>query len=390
MILLDCSEYMRNGDYIPSRLEAQQDAANLLVSAITQSHPESTVGVTAHTHLLVSPTDNVGSILRAIHDLNFRSDHEEDLLSAVQVAALALKHRRNKNGAQRIIAFCGSPIQSNSNTADAKLYQKAGRNLKKNNVAIDVVVLGETEENEPLLRELVAAANGGQDEATSHLIAVPAGTLPSEVIASSPILAGSAYATRASNNATNENNEAAFGDYGGIDPNMDPELAMALRISMEEERARQERLAQQEQPQQSQSQETTRTSANQTGISEEDALLQQALAMSMNEEPTSTTTNNTATTAQTTMDSFANDDQAMEDAEIQMAMQMSLQQEEEGNSSNVRDPNFVNELLGNVPGGMEHTTATTTKKSDDDDNEEMDQTPTDDKKPEGQDGKTKE
>lgn len=30
-----------------------------------------------------------------------------------------------------------------------------------------------------------------------------------------------------------------FAEYGGIDPSLDPELAMALRISLEEERARQ-------------------------------------------------------------------------------------------------------------------------------------------------------
>lgn len=36
---------MRNGDYIPSRLEAQHDAANLLCGTKTQSNPESTVGV---------------------------------------------------------------------------------------------------------------------------------------------------------------------------------------------------------------------------------------------------------------------------------------------------------------------------------------------------------
>ena len=33
---------------------------------------------------------------------------------------------------------------------------------------------------------------------------------------------------------------AAGGKFGGVDPNMDPELAMALRVSMEEERARQD------------------------------------------------------------------------------------------------------------------------------------------------------
>lgn len=30
-----------------------------------------------------------------------------------------------------------------------------------------------------------------------------------------------------------------FSEYGGVDPNLDPELAMALRISLEEERSRQ-------------------------------------------------------------------------------------------------------------------------------------------------------
>ena len=33
--------------------------------------------------------------------------------------------------------------------------------------------------------------------------------------------------------------QSQFAAYGGVDPNIDPELAMALRISLEEERARQ-------------------------------------------------------------------------------------------------------------------------------------------------------
>lgn len=36
---------MRNGDYIPTRLEAQHDAANMLCGAKTGSNPESTVGI---------------------------------------------------------------------------------------------------------------------------------------------------------------------------------------------------------------------------------------------------------------------------------------------------------------------------------------------------------
>lgn len=34
---------MRNGDYIPTRMEAQHDAANLLCGSKTNSNPESTV-----------------------------------------------------------------------------------------------------------------------------------------------------------------------------------------------------------------------------------------------------------------------------------------------------------------------------------------------------------
>jgi 26S proteasome regulatory subunit N10 len=45
MLCLDNSDWMRNGDYIPTRLEAQHDAANLVCGTKTQSNPESTVGV---------------------------------------------------------------------------------------------------------------------------------------------------------------------------------------------------------------------------------------------------------------------------------------------------------------------------------------------------------
>ena len=36
---------MRNGDYVPSRFEAERDAINLLFGAKINSHPENTVGL---------------------------------------------------------------------------------------------------------------------------------------------------------------------------------------------------------------------------------------------------------------------------------------------------------------------------------------------------------
>ena len=140
MILLDNSEYMRNGDYLPTRLDAQSDAANMIVNQKTQSNPETTVGVismsstgpSAGAELLVSPTDDLGKILSALHKVPLCGKmvvgkDAVDVAASVQVAALALKHRRNKNGSQRIVLFVGSPLSG----ADSKSFVKAGKQLKK-------------------------------------------------------------------------------------------------------------------------------------------------------------------------------------------------------------------------------------------------------------------
>ena len=45
MIILDNSEYMRNGDYQPSRFNAQADAANTVFQSKVDSNPENLVGL---------------------------------------------------------------------------------------------------------------------------------------------------------------------------------------------------------------------------------------------------------------------------------------------------------------------------------------------------------
>lgn len=123
--------------------------------------------------LLVSPTDDVGKLLSCLHGVKvkkktnkkhkyaiplpfftqlFRSLYAQigghaDVAGAVQVAQLALKHRRNKNGGQRVVVFVGSPLE-----ADTKTLVKVGKQLKKNGIAIDVVSLGEVEDNKEKLQ----------------------------------------------------------------------------------------------------------------------------------------------------------------------------------------------------------------------------------------------
>lgn len=355
--------------------------------------------------LLVSPTDDVGKLLGALHGIPISGSTEGnattslDVAASVQVASLALKHRKNKNGQQRIVIFVGSPIGN----IPSKILIKAGKTLKKNNVAIDIVAMGELEENEEKLNELINAANGTNSnseggEKLCHLVTIPPGTLPSDVLIASPVvhggdggggmgMMGGAGAGAGAGGASSGGGGGGdnFAEYGGVDPNMDPELAMALRISMEEERTRQERIAaEQQQPPDA----TDGTDAAAAGSAEEsktgddaspaaagdedvkmedapmamamddggdeDAMLQQALAMSMAEAAVETTAATDA--AAGTEEDDEDDDEAM-----QMALAMSMQAEggnddaaaaaaPASSTAQFQDPSFVNQLLGSMPG----------------------------------------
>lgn len=244
MICLDNSEFMRNGDFIPSRMEAIQDAANLVSTSKIQSNPENTVGVMALAgkgpELLVSPTEDVGKIMASLHDVKLFGTLS--FVDGVQVAGLSLKHRRNKNGGQRIVVFVGSPVVD-----EPKALSRVGKQLKKNGIAVDVISVGEGEENQAKLEEFVNAVNNSNN---SHLVTVPAGCVPSDILITSPVVNEAAAAGDMGGPTdmggvapAGADGAAAAGDFGGVDPSMDPELAMALRVSMEEERARQEREA---------------------------------------------------------------------------------------------------------------------------------------------------
>jgi 26S proteasome regulatory subunit N10 len=160
MICLDNSEWMRNGDYAPTRLEAQQDAAGMICNDRTGSNPENTVGVLTMAgrgvDLLVSPTEDAGKILACF--TRVATGGKTDFSSSVQIAQLALKHRKNKNGSQRIIVFVGSPLQE-----EIPALQKIGKQLKKNNVAVDVISFGELDDNSEKLNEFINSTNSNDN-----------------------------------------------------------------------------------------------------------------------------------------------------------------------------------------------------------------------------------
>jgi len=63
IVCVDNSDWMRNGDYIPTRFEAQHDAVNLVTGAKTQQNPESTVGVGAlRARVIARCVESVGGL----------------------------------------------------------------------------------------------------------------------------------------------------------------------------------------------------------------------------------------------------------------------------------------------------------------------------------------
>lgn len=236
MIAIDNSEYMRNGDYLTSRYDAQLTATEFIFQNKVNSNPENTVGLLAYggngPQVLSTLTTDFGKILSGAHETKISG--ENHFSSGIQVAALALKHRQNKVQSQRIIIFVGSPI-----TESEKDLERLAKKMKKNSVAIDIINFGEESINTSKLEKFNSIINNHDN---SHLVTIPPGPrLLYEVIATSPILVEDGFDMGGS--GADIGMEAFGGNGDMIDPNMDPDLALALRLSLEEEKARQEREA---------------------------------------------------------------------------------------------------------------------------------------------------
>jgi len=177
----------------------------------------------------LTQTNDTDAILNSIQ--NSEINGKGNFFTAVKVAQLSLKHRQNKQQRQRIVSFVGHPL-----IETLEQCEDLGKRLKRNNVAVDIINFANPE-NVPKLEALVQAANNSSN---SHFMDVPQGcVMITDVLFTSPILgnedmggmggaeggAGMAGADR-------------FAEYGGINPELDPDLAMALKVSLEEERNR--------------------------------------------------------------------------------------------------------------------------------------------------------
>ncbi|KAK8924954.1 hypothetical protein H634G_05576 [Metarhizium anisopliae BRIP 53293] len=244
MVVVDNSESSRNGDYQPTRFDSQVDAVNVLFQTITQGNPESSVGLMSMggkgPEVLVTLTTEQGKILEGLHRTKKKIGGSSHLKTGIQVATLALKHRQNRSQRQRIIVFICSPIEE----SDKELTQLA-KKMKKGNISVDFILFGDldddgTQKKLQIFNDEVKGSEG------SHFVVIPPSSkLLSDQLVATPILLGEGASGSGGGGAGGMgggNEEFEF----GFDPAMEPELALALRMSMEEEKARQEKIAREE------------------------------------------------------------------------------------------------------------------------------------------------
>lgn len=235
MIVVDNSESSRNGDYVPSRWEAQADVVKLIFSTKTAANPQSSVGLMSMggntPEILTTLTTDFGKVLDGLHRTKIKGSSH--FSTGINVAALALKHRENKSQKQRIIVFTCSPIAE-----DEKSLIKLSKRMKKNGISIDLIAFGELGEDN--VKKLEAFNENCQSAEGSYLAIIqPSSNLLRDSIVATPILAGEGVGGGAGLGDEGGEDGAQF--EFGVDPSIDPALAMALRISYEEEKARQER-----------------------------------------------------------------------------------------------------------------------------------------------------
>jgi 26S proteasome regulatory subunit N10 len=162
----------------------------------------------------------------------------------------------------RIVVFVGSPVE-----VAGKDLIKLAKKLKKEKVNVDLISLGEDAATTEKLSQFIETLNG-KEGSGSHLVVVPPGPNLTDALRTSPVVQGEDGFTGGSGD---------FGSGFDVDPNLDPELALALRVSMEEQRQRQEGDNKQDKPESMATDTPAPDAGGAAAPSNEDALLMNAI-----------------------------------------------------------------------------------------------------------------
>lgn len=140
VILLDNSARAIDGDFYPSRLEAQMVATERLARYLFSLHQDTRVAIgtigSQEFGIRLSFTSDIKRITAALKSIGHGGG--VDIVKGVRSAFLALRHSQNITGPKRILLFVGSPNEVTGEEA-ASLAREAA----EKDIVIDVVVFGQ-------------------------------------------------------------------------------------------------------------------------------------------------------------------------------------------------------------------------------------------------------
>lgn len=211
VFLIDNSGTSLNGDFYPSRLEAQTMAIERLMSHFTKSSDKSQIGIglmaEPETGMIVSLTSLTSTVTRRMFKIE--RGGKCNFPKAIRCAFLAMHQCTPDIRKRRIIAMVGSDPGNLTPDVCAELANTANRE----GVGIDIVAFGDDFPVEPL-RDIVDRCGGN-----SHFLhCSPGGVILSDAILSSDIVPS-----------------VMKNMYGNINLEDDPDLALTLQLSMEDQ-----------------------------------------------------------------------------------------------------------------------------------------------------------
>jgi 26S proteasome regulatory subunit N10 len=228
LLSLDNSDWTRNGDYDPNRWESEIGAANLIAETKCESNPENGIGVISmagkRVEVHITLTNDVSRILNSIKAIQL--DGDSDFITALNIATLTLKHRQNKNQKQRVILFISSPIKHSIE----EMIQTA-KKLKKYNIAVDTISLGNVDENREHIKQFFNNVNNANN---SSIQEVPVGYNMMDVLFSSPIFNEGGFDMPVENIAQNTDSQGV--NSGGGMSQFERDMHQAIQQSLEEDK----------------------------------------------------------------------------------------------------------------------------------------------------------
>lgn len=181
---------MRNADLHPTRLVAQQQSVSALTQYKLDDNAESSIGLLTmagnKVDVKISPSRENHKLLNSLKTL--KPSGNIDILSALRISQLTLRNRTHSHQRPRIVMFIGSPI----NLTDDQITQ-AGKELKKNNIALDIVLFGYESMENGNFEQATALINAVQNSGNSRLVThydptlFDVSTLPAAIQAQIPL-----------------------------------------------------------------------------------------------------------------------------------------------------------------------------------------------------------